>query len=57
MEVNFADGIKIVIDDDKLLMWKQHNDNTIEVAMNQGNKIHSYKIDIQNKKVYTNENI
>lgn len=44
MELNFANGIKIVIDDDKLLSWDYYlgNRRSIIVTMKDGSGIINY---------------
>ena len=45
MELNFANGIKIVIDDDKLLSWDYYRDRQIIVTMKDGSGIINYLFD------------
>lgn len=45
MELNFANGIKIVIDDDKLLSWDYCRDRQIIVTMKDGSGIINYLFD------------
>lgn len=58
LKVNFADGVEIVIDDDKLLNWEQTSDKRyIKFSMKNGEGLTKFKVDLQKKEIinYTQE--
>lgn len=52
MNVNFADGIELVIDDEKLISWEQSNDKRFVVlAVKEESGYANYKIDLKEKEI------
>lgn len=52
MNVNFVDGMELVIDDEKLISWQQSNDKRFVVlAVKEENGHANYKIDLKEKQI------
>ncbi len=53
MEIKFADGIKIVVDDDKLLAWNNvASDGLFNLVMKDGGGLNRYDCDLYQHKFY-----
>jgi len=52
MTVNFADGIELVIDEDKLISWQQSNDKRfVMLAVKEESGHANYEIDLKEKEI------
>lgn len=54
MEIKFADGVNIVVDDDKVMNWSQSNDGkSITIRVNNDTGINKLVIDTKNQIITT----
>lgn len=52
MRVNFADGIELTIDDEKLISWQQSNNKRfIMLAVQEESGHANYEIDLKQKEI------